>query len=291
MGPGAHLFDGVPVGEESAPALGPRPPLRQLPHHRAPVANGRAPALDRVDRINTGAFDRVHVRLVDAGVDEVQEKVGRRLEHGTAVADVGEPAHDAAGGQRPVRIRLVRRTRVHLSSVREQHALIEQRHDGRPGLVDGRDHRRSVPGALLSVCDVAEFVAHEQRGGGVEPRSGLVQQQELGPVDALHGDDEPALLAAADASLTDDADRRVRRAGQIEIVDGALDDFLDGLGPRLGFAGFITVNFPARETQSRGEHERLFRRERVEENVLLRDVPQVAQQASRVWVNLAVNDE
>ena len=51
------------------------------------------------------------------------------------------------------------------------------------------------------------------------------------------------------------------------------------------------MNLPARETQSRGEHERLFRRERVEENVLLRDVPQVAQQASRVWVNLAVNDD
>ena len=35
-------------------------------------------------------------------------------------------------------------------------------------------------------------------------------------MDALHGDDEPAFLAAADASLTDDADRRVRRAGEVK---------------------------------------------------------------------------
>ena len=103
-------------------------------------------------------------------------------------------------------------------------------------------------------------------------------------MDALHGDDESALLAAADASLTDER-RSAEPRGEVKVVDGALDDFLDGLGPRLGFAGFIAVNLPARETQSRGEHERLFRRERVEENVILRDVPQVAQQASRVWVN------
>ena len=161
-----HLRDGVPVGEESAPAFARRPPLRQLAHHRAPIANGRTPALDRVDR-HAVPHDRVRVRLVDAGVDEVQEKVGRRLEHGTFVAHFVEPAHDAAGGQRPVRLCLVRRTRVHLPAVREQHALIEQRHDGRPGLVDGRDHRGAMRMALLSVCDVSEFVAHEQRGGGV----------------------------------------------------------------------------------------------------------------------------
>ena len=41
-------------------------------------------------------------------------------------------------------------------------------------------------------------------------------------MDALHGDDESALLAAADASLTDDADRRSAATGEVKVVDGAL---------------------------------------------------------------------
>jgi hypothetical protein len=78
--------------------------------------------------------------------------------------------------------------------------------------------------ARLSVGYAPELVDHEKRGRRVQTACGLVEQQNLRLVHTLHGDDQSSLFAAGYAAFADDANRRVRRSLEVELVDRPVND-------------------------------------------------------------------
>lgn len=148
-------------------------------------------------------------------VDELEEELGRVGVVGDGGAEGAKVRHD--GGDGPAEVRL---------AGRQEHQPVEEVEGGRGRLVDGADDDEGVaPGHGAQV-------AHDlARGGRVEARRGLVEEQDARAGDELAGHADAALLPARYALADGRADerRRLRREpeGGQEGVD-AEDAFFPG---------------------------------------------------------------
>ncbi len=93
-------------------------------------------------------------------------------------------------------------------------------------LVDGADDRAVALGGQL-----LEAGAHGERGGAVEAGGGLVEEDQLGLGQQLHGDAQALALSAGDALLAAVAHDHVLDVSDLHELDDLLDALLPlGLG-------------------------------------------------------------
>ena len=144
---------------------------------------------------------------------------------------------------------------VHELPLGQQQKVVEHLEGGAARLVDDGDHRGALHRELLEQRD------HLLRLEGVQPRGGLVEEEQVGAANELAADGEPLALAARDAAALGVAHDGVGRLDERELLKQAVDHL-----------ALLLERHVRRQPQPRCEHERLPDRHLRVEDVLLPNV-------------------
>ena len=244
------------VAPPAAPALGDALLHRhqQLSQRVGPSAQVK-PVLGPPRQVMLGAGDEVlPSRLAVAplpghlAAGQVQQEVGGV-----------DPGGDGEAQRLEVVHRRLRSAVVNRVALAEQQQLVQLLVQAGRGLVDGGGHRAAAAGQL------AQHAQQVHGGGGVQPRGGLVQQQQRGVDQQLvpHGD--ALALAAGDAAAEEAADDGVAALGEAQRGNG-------GVHARQ----LVGAGHGARQAQHGGVVQRLVHRQRLVQQVVLHHVAHAA---------------
>ena len=176
--------------------------------------------------------------------DQVERELGAVLVVGHREAELGEVGRERG-----------RRTAEDGPATGEEDEAVEEAEDALARLVDGRDDNAAA------LRDAAKHLDDHERGGGVEPRRGLVEEQEDRVVDDVGADGHPAALPSGHPAVALVADDGVGRGAEAEMVD-----------ERLHARALLGRGQRPREAELGGEGERLGDGEHGEQQVVLHDV-------------------
>ena len=138
--------------------------------------------------------------------DGVEGELGGVLVVGDRRAELGEEGLQSG-----------RRAGVHGASTREEEKPVKNTKDTSTRLVDGHDDNTPT------LRDAAEHLDHHERAGRVQPRGGLVEEEDDGVMDDIRADRHAPPLPARHPAVALVADDGVGGAGEAELVDERVD--------------------------------------------------------------------